>query len=129
MKKGLISVGILAVFLLSVLVVSGVFAQQKAKDDYAMDNSYGQVKFGHKKHVDLKYECVKCHHELKDKKPGEAPKGCNTCHKAKAEGKTPSAKDAFHKDCKSCHEEASKAKKPAGPTACNKCHDTKVKKK
>ena len=31
--------------------------------------------------------------------------------KAKAEGKTPSAKDAYHKDCKGCHEEANKAKK------------------
>jgi hypothetical protein len=128
MKKGLISIGILSVFLLSVLVVSGVFAQT-AKDDYAIDNSFGQVKFGHKKHVDLKFECVKCHHELKGKKPGEAPKACNTCHKEKAEGKTPSAKDAYHKDCRSCHEEASKSKKPAGPTACNKCHDTKIKKK
>ena len=127
MKKGLISVGILAVFLLSMLVVSGVFAQQKAQDDYAIENTYGLVKFGHKKHAEtLKLTCEKCHHELKDKKPGEVPKACGTCHKAKAEGKTLSAKDAFHKDCQECHKQDKEKK---APTMCTKCHDTKVKKK
>ena len=124
MKRGLISIGIIAGFLLSILMVSGVFA---AKDMVVLDNPYGQVKFDHKKHVDLKLECVKCHHTWK---PGDTSgKLCLECHKAKAEAKALSSKDAFHKDCKGCHDEANKAKKPAGPTACNKCHDTKIKKK
>ena len=126
MKKGLVSIGILTCFIISLLMVSGALAQT-AKDNYVMGNTYGQVKFAHKKHVDtLKVACEKCHHELKGKKPGEVPKGCGTCHKAAAEGKTPSAKDAFHKDCQECHKQ-DKAKK--APTTCTKCHDTKVKKK
>jgi hypothetical protein len=118
MRKGLISMGILACFLLSILMVSGVFA----KDVIEYNPSYGKVTFTHKKHVDLKIDCVKCHHEMKGKKPGEAVQGCKTCHKAKAEGKAISSKDAYHKDCKGCHEEAKKAKKPAGPTGCTQCH-------
>ena len=126
MKKGLVSIGILAGFIISLLVMSGALAQTP-KDSYNMGNTYGQVKFNHKKHADtLKVTCEKCHHELKGKKPGEVPKGCKACHKAAAEGKTPSAKDAYHKDCQECHKQ-DKAKK--APTTCMKCHDTKVKKK
>ena len=126
MKKGFVSIGILAGFIISLLMMSGAFAQT-AKDSYTMDNSYGQVKFAHKKHAEtLKLTCEKCHHELKGKKPGEVPKGCKACHKAKAEGKTPSSKDAYHKDCQECHKQ-DKAKK--APTTCTKCHNTKVKKK
>ena len=126
MKKGLVSMGILAGFIISLIAMSGALAQT-AKDSYNMGNTYGQVKFDHKKHSEtLKVACEKCHHELKGKKPGEVPKGCATCHKAKAEGKTPSAKDAFHKDCQECHKQ-DKAKK--APTTCTKCHDTKIKKK
>jgi len=120
MKKGLISIGIITVFLFSGLVVSGVFAQQK---DYVFKVGYGDVKFTHQKHAEtLKISCEKCHHELKGKKPGTPAQGCKKCHKAKAEGKALSAKDAYHKDCKGCHEEAKKANKPAGPTACTQCH-------
>ncbi len=127
MKKGLVSIGILAAFIISLFVMSGALAQQKAKDTYDLDNSYGQVKFNHKKHVEtLKLGCEKCHHELKGKKPGEVPKGCVACHKAAAEGKTLSVKDASHKVCQECHKQ-DKAKK--APTTCTKCHDTKVKKK
>jgi hypothetical protein len=123
MKKGLICIGVLVGFLLSILLVSGALAQQKAKDEYVLKVPYGDVKFTHKKHAEtLKIECVKCHHEMKDKKPGEAVKGCKACHKAKAEGKAVSSKDAYHKDCKGCHEEAKKANKPTGPTGCTTCH-------
>jgi len=119
MRKGFICIGVLVGFLLSILLVSGVFAQQKAKDEYVLKVAYGDVKFTHKKHAEtLKIECVKCHHEMKGKKPGEAVQGCKICHKAKAEGKAISAKDAYHKDCKVCHEEAKKANKPAFPTNC-----------
>ena len=118
MKKGLISVGILAGFLLSVLMVTGAFA---AKDEITFDVSYGKVKFTHKKHAEtLKIDCLKCHHTWK--KGETSGKMCKDCHKAKAEGKALSAKDAYHKDCKGCHDEAKKASKPAGPTGCTQCH-------
>ncbi|NWF93497.1 MAG: cytochrome c3 family protein [Syntrophaceae bacterium] len=118
MKKSLISVGILAGFLFSILMASGVFA---AKDVIEFNPSYGTVKFAHKKHSEtLKIDCVKCHHTWK--KGETSGKLCKDCHKAKAEGKTISAKDAYHKDCKGCHDEAKKAKKAAGPTGCTQCH-------
>jgi hypothetical protein len=118
MRKGLISIGILAGFLLSILMVTGVFA---AKDVITFDVSYGKVTFHHKQHAEtLKIDCVKCHHTWK--KGETTGKLCVDCHKASAEGKTLSAKEAFHKDCKGCHEEAKKAGKPAGPTGCTQCH-------
>ncbi len=123
MKRNWVSILVLVGFVLSTLVVTGVFAQQKAKDEYTFKVPYGDVKFTHKKHAEtLKIDCVKCHHELKGKKPGEAVQPCKACHKAKAEGKAISAKDAYHKDCKGCHEEAKKANKPTGPTGCTTCH-------
>lgn len=118
MKKGLWGGGILVCFLFSLLVVSGVFA---AKDEITFGASYGKVKFTHKKHAEtLKIDCLKCHHTWK--KGETTGKLCMECHKAKTEGKTLSAKDAFHKDCKGCHDDAKKAKKPAGPTGCTQCH-------
>jgi hypothetical protein len=117
MRKGWISAGIVAGFLLSLLVVSGVFA----KDVVEFNPSYGKVTFAHKKHAEtLKIDCLKCHHTWKQ---GETTgKVCTECHKAKAEGKTLAAKDAFHKDCRGCHDQAKKANKPAGPTGCTQCH-------
>jgi hypothetical protein len=118
MKKGLLGGGILVCFLFSLLVVSGVLA---AKDEVTFDVSYGKVKFAHKKHVEtLKIDCLKCHHTWK--KGETTGKLCLECHKAKTEGKTLSAKDAFHKDCKGCHDDAKKANKAAGPTGCTQCH-------
>lgn len=118
MKKGLISIGMIAGFLLSVLVATGAFA---AKDVVTFDVPQGKVTFPHKKHAEtIVKDCLKCHHTWK---AGETSgKLCVECHKAQAEGKTPSAKDAFHKDCRGCHDEAKKAKKPAGPTGCSQCH-------
>ena len=118
MKKGLLGGGILVCFLFSLLVVSGVLA---AKDEITFAASYGKVKFAHKKHAEtLKIDCLKCHHTWK--KGETTGKLCLECHKAKTEGKTISAKDAFHKDCKGCHDDAKKANKPAGPTGCTQCH-------
>lgn len=117
MKKGLISMGVLIGFLLSVMMVTGVFA----KDVVEYTPSYGKVTFAHKKHAEtLKIDCLKCHHTWK--KGETSGKLCKDCHKAKLEGKAISAKDAYHKDCKGCHEEAKKADKPAGPTGCTQCH-------
>jgi len=117
MKKGLIIMGMLVGFLLSVMMVTGVFA----KDVVEFNPSYGKVTFAHKKHAEtLKIDCLKCHHTWK--KGETSGKLCKDCHKAKLEGKAISAKDAYHKDCKGCHEEAKKANKPAGPTGCTQCH-------
>jgi hypothetical protein len=117
MKKGFIIAGVVTGFLLSMIVATGVFA----KDVVEYNPSYGKVTFTHKKHSEtLKIDCIKCHHTWKQ---GETTgKLCKECHKAKTEGKTLSAKDAYHKDCKGCHEEAKKANKPAGPTGCTQCH-------
>jgi hypothetical protein len=118
MKKGLISIGVFAGFLLSILMATGVFA---AKDVIEYTPSYGKVTFAHKKHAEtLKIDCLKCHHTWK--KGETSGKLCKDCHKAKLEGKAIAAKDAYHKDCKGCHEDAKKANKPAGPTGCTQCH-------
>ena len=117
MKKGLIVMGVVAGFVLSVMMATGVFA----KDVVEFNPSYGKVTFTHKKHAEtLKIDCLKCHHTWK--KGETTGKLCKDCHKAKAEGKTLSLKDSFHKDCKGCHDEAKKANKPAGPTGCTQCH-------
>ena len=118
MRKGLMSVAVLAGFMLSILMATSAFA---AKDVITFDVTQGKVTFQHKKHAEtLKIDCIKCHHTWKQ---GETSgKLCVDCHKDKADGKTLSAKDAFHKDCKGCHEEAKKANKPAGPTGCTQCH-------
>lgn len=117
MKKGLISIGVLAGFILSLLMVSGAFA----KDVVTYDVPYGKVTFTHKKHVDnYKIDCLKCHHTWK--KGETTGKLCKDCHKAKTEGKDLSAKDAYHKSCKGCHDDLKKANKPTGPAGCTQCH-------
>jgi len=123
MKK-LISIGIVAGFVLSMMMATGVFA---AKDVIVLDEggNQGKVTFTHKKHAEtLKIDCMKCHHTWK--KGETTGKLCNECHKATKEeskaGKDKTAKDAYHKDCKGCHDEAKKAGKPAGPTGCTACH-------
>jgi len=113
--KRLISIGIIVGFTLAVLMVSGLFA----KDVVEYNPSYGKVTFTHKKHAE-KIDCMKCHHTWK--KGETSGKLCKDCHKAKAEGKTLSVKDAYHKDCKGCHDDAKKASKPTGPTVCTQCH-------
>jgi hypothetical protein len=123
MKRSLIGIGILAGFLLSVLMVTGVFA----KDVITFTASNGNVTFAHKKHAEtLKIDCLKCHHTWK--KGETSGKLCRDCHKEKAEGKTLSLKDSMHKDCKGCHDEAKKANKPTGPTGCTQCHKKEAKK-
>jgi hypothetical protein len=116
MRRKVISIGILTGFLLSILLVTAVYA----KDVIEFTPSFGKVTFTHKKHADAIKDCLRCHHTWK--KDETSGKLCLDCHKAKAEGKTLSSKDAFHKDCKGCHDEAKKANKPAGPTGCTQCH-------
>lgn len=122
MKKGLISTGVLAGFILSLLMVSGAFA----KDVVTYDSPFGKVTFTHKKHVEnYKIDCLKCHHTWK--KGETTGKLCKDCHKAKTEGKDLSAKDAYHNSCKGCHDDLKKVNKPTGPAGCTQCH-VKVKK-
>lgn len=118
MEKRLLSIFILVSFVVAGLMVSGVFA---AKDEIVFDAPNGKVTFTHKKHSEtLKIDCLKCHHTWKQ---GETSgKLCHECHKAGAEGKGLSMKDASHKTCKGCHDDAKKANKPAGPTGCSQCH-------
>lgn len=118
MSKRLMSMGVLAGFMLSLLMITGAFAQ---KDEVVFDVPQGKVTFAHKKHAETqKIDCMKCHHTWK--KGETSGKVCKDCHKDKAEGKTLSLKDAMHKDCQGCHSAEKKANKPAGPTACNQCH-------
>lgn len=117
MKKGLISTGVLVGFMLSLLMASGAFS----KDVVTYEVPYGKVTFTHKKHAEtLKIDCLKCHHTWK--KGETTGQLCKDCHKAKAEGKTSSAKDAYHKSCKGCHDDLKKANKPTGPAGCTQCH-------
>ena len=117
MKKGLMGAGVLVGFLLSIVMATGIFA----KDVVEYNPSYGKVTFTHKKHAEtIVKDCLKCHHTWK--KGETTGKLCKDCHKAKAEGKAMSAKDAYHKDCKGCHDDAKKASKPSGPTGCTQCH-------
>jgi hypothetical protein len=124
-------------FLLLLLGLSAIFANvvelAKAdvsgngitKDAIVFQCSYGDVTFTHKKHnVDYKIDCYNgdCHHHTLRKNKQDL---CRDCHKAKAEGNTPSKKEAFHESCKKCHENCKKENKPAGPTACKDCHKKK----
>jgi len=114
MKKGVLSGVILVCFVASVVLVSGLFAAPP--ETVTLKASFGNVTFPHKKHVETqKIDCTKCHHTWKAGETSGKP--CVDCHKAKAEGKAPAAKDAFHKVCQDCH----KTKK-AGPTKCTECH-------
>jgi len=117
MKKKLVGIAVMAGFLLAVTAI-GVFAR---KDKIIFDVPYGKITFNHGAHATI--DCLKCHHDWKPSQT--AGKLCKDCHKAKAEGKTISAKDAFHKNCKGCHDELKKAGKPTGPTACTQCHKKK----
>lgn len=117
MKKGFVSIGVLVGFMLSLLMISGAFA----KEVVTYDVPYGKVTFTHKKHVEnYKIDCLKCHHTWK--KGETSGKLCKECHKAKTEGKSLSAKDAYHKSCKGCHDDLKKANKPTGPAGCTQCH-------
>jgi hypothetical protein len=94
------------------------FAGEPAK--VTVKSKKGDVTFDHAAHGKT-VGCEKCHHNFKGGDKSK-PK-CGDCHKAAAEGTTPSAKDAFHNSCTKCHK-AEKAKKAdtKAPTMCNDCH-------
>ena len=94
------------------LVATVAFAAPPDKVDLSKyKGTKSGVQFDHKKHVDGKIDCAKCHH-----KPDGAKKeaSCGNCHK---EGAAVGVKDAFHKQCKDCHSKGGK-----GPTKCGECH-------
>ncbi len=74
------------------------------------------VPFDHKAHAEKRAkDCKTCHH--KDE-AGKEQK-CSACHKATAEGKTVSLKDAYHTTCKDCHKKDASKK---APVKCDGCH-------
>jgi len=78
------------------------------------------AKFGHLKHIDMKIPCKTCHHASSGEK---AEVKCSVCHKAQAEGKVLSTKDAFHKQCIDCHrDKLTTSPKSHAPTKCRECH-------
>lgn len=137
MKKHVLTLTLLAVFLSAGLLVTGGSLgggkkEEKQKETVTIDSiqeKYGPVTLKHKAHVD-KYglKCEDCHHRIKE---GEKPtKGCKSCHDLKEKkGKKVILKNAYHKRCKGCHKEKAKeakeGKKP--PTKCKECHGEKKK--
>jgi hypothetical protein len=108
MRKGTIALFVALAFMCSLFVGMSYAAKPPAKDLTLKGATKGAVTFSHAKH---KMSCKECHHK------GEPTQKCESCHKAAAEGKTPSLKEAFHKNCQGCH----KAQKK-GPQTCNDCH-------
>ena len=91
-------------------------AYAAAPDSIVLNASNGNITFNHKKHSTLaNVTCKTCHHTMTGTEPD---KKCSDCHKAAAEGKKPSMKDAAHKQCKDCHKKMGK-----GPAVkCTDCH-------
>ena len=86
----------------------------------------GPVTFKHSEHIAKhKLACSTCHHGIKT---DEEAKACSACHKTEKVEKTPSYKDALHKNCKDCHKKykedaaAKGVKLDALPTLCKHCH-------
>lgn len=80
------------------------------------------VTFDHKKHS-TDFKCKECHH--KPAADGNKNPPCGSCHKTEKVEKTPSIKEAFHKNCVDCHKAKVKADpslKEKVPTTCVKCH-------
>jgi hypothetical protein len=79
------------------------------------------VTFDHQAHLKANegLKCETCHHKIDGKEKEEK---CTNCHGEKAEGKTPSIKDAMHaKDkgaCYGCHFGSDAKKK----LKCSDCH-------
>ncbi|HQG24832.1 MAG TPA: cytochrome c3 family protein [Syntrophorhabdus sp.] len=124
MKKGIVLLFTLTVFLFGIFSITGlVFADKQPPDSIVIKNEGAKlppVNFSHKSHVEKnKLECVKCHH--KDTNPKE-PERCGKCHLiSEVKDNAPIAKDAYHKQCQTCHKDSS-AKGVKAPTACNECH-------
>ncbi len=77
------------------------------------------VVYSHTKHATVAADCKTCHHKWN----GEGnPQKCESCHKAKKEGKKVNLKNAAHKKCRGCHRSLKKAGKKHGPTPCKGCH-------
>ncbi len=100
----------------AVLCFIAAVAYAAAPDSIVLKASNGDVTFNHKKHSTIpNVACKNCHHTMTG---ATVDKKCSECHKAAAEGKTPSMKDASHKTCKDCHKKMGK-----GPAVkCTDCH-------
>ncbi len=80
----------------------------------ALSEKYAPATFDHAMHLDASDGCTDCHHGTPQ---GPSLAKCGSCHKAAAEGNSPSLKDALHKQCIDCHK-----KDDQGPTGCEDCH-------
>jgi len=92
----------------------------------ARTDRVGPVTFKHSEHIAKhKLACSTCHHGIKT---DEEAKACSACHKTEKVEKTPSYKDALHKNCKDCHKKykedaaAKGVQLDALPTLCKHCH-------
>ena len=140
---------ILALSVVFLFVVTGLYAGTDAKDVITMDyNKYTKrkkgpkkfkfIEFTHKKHAEeYKVSCGDCHHD-EDNKPldlkyGDEVQHCAECHNLMAKPKKDkkdimALENAMHGNCITCHKEVNikagdpKGKKGPAPVSCKKCH-------
>ena len=86
---------------------------------------FGPVNFGHRDHIELGFDCQKCHHEWYENSYEEMPIACINCHGRDREGDVVSLRTAFMKQCLGCHMITDSDGKKAGPTICTTCHQYK----
>ncbi|NCC24120.1 MAG: cytochrome C [Deltaproteobacteria bacterium] len=77
----------------------------------------GGLTYSHDDHSELfATSCTDCHHDT-DIEP--EPGACNQCHGEKAEGDTPSLREAVHVRCENCHADMYEEKLGG----CKSCHE------
>lgn len=137
MKKGILTIIVLAITCLS-FVVAGTLIAADLPDEVVIEgdaykkDKKGPVKLTHKKHsTDYKAACDDCHHDYKDGKnvwtATDPVAKCVECHDPeKSVDKVKKLQTAFHNNCKSCHKQVNKKEgKTAPEKKCNDCHEKK----
>jgi hypothetical protein len=77
----------------------------------------GKLVYSHDDHAEqYASSCTDCHHDT-DIEP--EPGACNQCHGEKADGATPSLREAVHAKCQSCHADMYEK----NLKGCNECHE------
>ena len=96
----------------------------------AMHYDYG-LHYRHVASLGKSDSCKKCHHFL-DQKTGKLAyeygkeAGCHVCHGKRGKGRTPSLRNAMHRECVGCHHQRRVAGQLTGPERCDGCHDAKA---
>ncbi|MBU2501604.1 cytochrome c family protein [bacterium] len=91
------------------------------------------VEFPHKAHVDLKIDCVTCHHTSEGLTAANFAEmkvaTCGSCHIAPEKAETPKCSESskktnpYHISCIGCHADAvAKNAESTAPTKCTACH-------